>query len=79
MIARNARATRAAQRRRQVDVAEAAGISRSVLSLIESGERRITMEDVRALCAGLGVTLPDLLVGADREDLAVLGVIPRNP
>lgn len=72
VIAANARAIRARQQRRQVDVAAAGGISRSTLSLIESGQRRVTVEDVAALCAGLGVGVADLLAGADDALLRIL-------
>ena len=74
VVARNARATRAAQQRRQRDVAAKAGISRSNLSRIEGGNRLLSIEDIRALCLGLGVTLTDLLAGADPEDLETLGL-----
>jgi transcriptional regulator with XRE-family HTH domain len=73
-IARNARAVRAAEQLRQVEVAERAGISRTRLSLIESGERRLLVEDVYYLCRGLGVTLERLLEGANPADRQVLGL-----
>jgi transcriptional regulator with XRE-family HTH domain len=74
VIASNARSLRAASRLRQVDVAQRAGMSRSVLSVIESGERRITVEDLLAICRGLGVPMIRLLDGADPADLATLGL-----
>jgi DNA-binding Xre family transcriptional regulator len=74
VIARNARALRAAGQLRQVDVAQRAGISRPVLSVIESGTRRITIEDMLALCRGLGVSVDRLLEGADPDDLRTLGL-----
>ena len=73
VIARNARALRAAGQWRQVDVAARAGISRTQLSVIEAGGRRnVSVEDVLALCRGLDVGVRDLLVGADPSDLAAL-------
>lgn len=74
IIARNARAIRAAQQLRQVDVAARGGVSRTQLSVIESGERRISAEDILALCAGLGVGLRDLLDGIDEQDARTLGL-----
>ena len=74
VVAANARALRAKQQRRQQDVADAAQMHRSTLSLIEGGGRRITLEEVAALCRGLGVGLPALLAGADPELLEVLQV-----
>ena len=72
MIAANARGLRAKQQRRQVDVAEAGGMSRSVLSFLESGRRRVTIEDLIALCQGLDCGIRDLLAGADPDDIARL-------
>ena len=74
VIARNARALRAAGQLRQVDVATRAGISRTQLSVIEGGGRLVSIEDVLALCRGLGVGIRDLVVGADPGDLELLGL-----
>jgi transcriptional regulator with XRE-family HTH domain len=74
VIAQNARSLRARLRLRQVDVAERAGISRAMLSSIESERRRVTLDDALALCAGLGVDLPALLEGADPGDRQTLGI-----
>jgi transcriptional regulator with XRE-family HTH domain len=74
VIARNARAIRAEQQQRQVDVAKRGGISRTRLSLIESGDRRITAEDILALCVGLGVVLGDLVRGVDAPTRRALGL-----
>jgi transcriptional regulator with XRE-family HTH domain len=74
VIARNARALRAAARLRQVDVAGRAGISRTRLSVIESGVRRVTVEDVLALCRGLDVGVLDLLDGAAPGDRRALRI-----
>ena len=74
IVARNVRARRAALRLRQVDVAERAGMARSVLSVLEGERRRVTLDDALALCRGLGVTLPMLLEGAEADDLETLGL-----
>lgn len=74
VIATNARAIRAAQKLRQADVAERAGLSRTTLSVIEAGGRRISMENVLALCHGLGVPLIRLLDGASPQDRKTLGL-----
>jgi len=73
-VSTNARALRAARRLRQRDVAERAGISRSTVALIEGEGRRVSLEDVLALCVGLDVHLRDLLAGADPRDVARLGL-----
>lgn len=74
VVARNVRSRRAALRLRQTDVAERAGMARSVLSVLEGERRRVTLDDALALCRGLGVTLPELLDGASAEDRRTLGV-----
>lgn len=71
-IAENARMLRHRQRLSQRQVAERGGIHRSVLSVIESGTRRITWEDTLALCRGLDCGLLDLLDGTEPGDLEVL-------
>lgn len=73
-VAANARAIRARQQRRQVDVAAAAGVSRTQLSVIESGNRLITVDDLLALCRGLGVGIMDLVAGGDESELRTLGL-----
>jgi transcriptional regulator with XRE-family HTH domain len=78
-FAANARGIRAARGMRQQDVADRAGILRSTLSLIEGGGRRITLEDVLAVCTGLGVTLDELLAGADPEHLRTIGLRRAAP
>jgi transcriptional regulator with XRE-family HTH domain len=74
VVARNARSRRAALRLRQADVAERAGMARSVLSVLEGERRRVTLDDALALCRGLGVTLPELLDGASAQDRRTLGI-----
>jgi DNA-binding Xre family transcriptional regulator len=74
VVARNARAVRAALRLRQSDVAARAGMSQSVLSVLEGERRRVTLDDALALCRGLDVTLPELLDGASVQDRRTLGI-----
>jgi len=42
---------------RQVDMAEALGVPQSYVSKYESGERRLDMLELRAVCKAAGVTL----------------------
>jgi transcriptional regulator with XRE-family HTH domain len=74
VVARNVRSRRAALKLRQVDVAERAGIARSMLSTIEGERRRISLDDALALCRGLEVTLPVLLEGATDAERRILGI-----
>ena len=54
------RRARVVQRRSQVEVAQAAGLSTSTLSLIENNWRRPSSEEAGRLCAVLEITLKDL-------------------
>jgi len=74
IVARNVRSRRAGLKLRQVDVAERAGIPRSMLSTIEGERRRVTLDDALALCRGLGISLGSLLEGADQADRRTLGL-----
>jgi transcriptional regulator with XRE-family HTH domain len=57
VIARNARAIRAANKLWQADVAAKAGVSRAQNGLIESGDRRLSKEDILGIRLGLFVLL----------------------
>jgi ribosome-binding protein aMBF1 (putative translation factor) len=72
VVARNVRAERARQRMRQQDLADRMGWSIGMISDTESGQRRIGVDDLPALCRALGVPFMRLLVGADSEDLEAL-------
>ena len=75
VTASNIRAERARLGWRQRDLAEHTGWSTDTISDIESGQRRIGIEDLPKLCRALGVTLDRLLLGADEEDLRVMGLL----
>jgi transcriptional regulator with XRE-family HTH domain len=74
VLARNLRAERARLGLRQSDVADRLGWSPSLVSLMETGQRRIAAAELPVLCRLFGVTLADLLRGADPEDLDALGL-----
>lgn len=74
VIAANVRGERARQRLRQVDLAERMGWALSTIGDLESGKRRVGADDIPQLCEALGVTLADLLRGADAEDLRRMGL-----
>lgn len=46
---------------RQRDVAARIGVPQSFVSKYESGERRLDIVELRALCAALGVSLSDFV------------------
>jgi transcriptional regulator with XRE-family HTH domain len=73
VVAENIRAKRARLRIPQREAAERAGVATSVWSVIESGRRRLTLEDALRVCRALDMTLADLLEGAPEETRRVLG------
>ena len=67
IAAENIRAKRARLRISQREAASRAGIAASVWSVIESGQRRLTLDDAWKVCAVLSMSLADLLDGAPVE------------
>jgi DNA-binding Xre family transcriptional regulator len=69
VVARNLRAIRAANRMRQADVADATAgrLTRDQIAAIETGTRKVDLDDLPALCQALGVGLAELLAGTDQE------------
>lgn len=74
VVARNIRAERARLGLRQTDLAERMGWIAVTVSAVETGKRQIGIAEMPALCEALGVTLVDLLRGAEPEDLRRLGL-----
>lgn len=62
-LARNLRALRRAQGQTQKDLATAAGVDQSFVSLIERGQRDVTLATVDAFAAALRVPALALLGG----------------
>jgi transcriptional regulator with XRE-family HTH domain len=56
---------------RQVDVAKALGVPQSTVSKYESGERRVDVQELRALCAAFGITLQNFVDRLDERIRAV--------
>jgi transcriptional regulator with XRE-family HTH domain len=79
VIAANVRAERARRRWTQADLGERVGWPRSSVSDVESGRRRVTADDLVALCVAFGVPLLKLADGADPGDLRALGLIRSGP
>lgn len=73
-VARNVAAERARARWTQADLAERLGVAPSTVSTWEVGKRVVGMDWLPALCRVLGVTMADLVRGADPEDLRALGL-----
>ena len=73
-LATNVRAERSRKRWRQEDLAKALGMSVDTVSRMESGQRKITMDDLPGLCRVFGLPLAELLRGAEPEDVGPLGL-----
>jgi transcriptional regulator with XRE-family HTH domain len=76
ILARNIRVQRGRRQWKKEELAERLGWSATVMSQVESGSRRVVMEDLPSLCRVFGITLVELMEGADPADLAVLGLTP---
>jgi transcriptional regulator with XRE-family HTH domain len=74
VAAENVRAKRARLRLTQRQAAAKAGVQPSIWSTIETGQRRLTLDDCWRVCEALGMTLPELLDGAPQEARRALGV-----
>lgn len=66
-IAARLRASRAAKRLSLEDLAASSGVSRAMLSRIERAESSATARLLVRVCAGLGISLSDLLAEAPAE------------
>jgi len=73
VVASNIRAERARRHWDQTELGRRIGWSRSTVSAIESGQRKITLDHLAPLCRAFGIPLTKLTEGADPEDLRVLG------
>lgn len=51
----------------QVQLAESLGITQSLVSKIERGDRRLDVAELRSVCIALGVTLRDFIVDLENE------------
>ncbi len=74
VIAGNIRAGRARARLRQVDLGNELELSQSAMSMLEAGQRDITLPEALTICRLFGTPLATLIEGADSEDLKVLGL-----
>jgi transcriptional regulator with XRE-family HTH domain len=74
-IARNVAAERSRRSWDQVTLAEKIGVegwSRSTISNLELGKRKVTADDLPLLCGAFEISLLQLMHGIEPEDLAKL-------
>ena len=74
VAAENIRAKRARLRIPQREAAARAGLVTSVWSVIESGSRRLTLDDAWRVCEALSMTMAELLEGAPDEAVRAFGM-----
>lgn len=73
-ISANVRAERGRRKWTQKQLGELIGRSDGTVSDIESGQRKVGIDDVAAFCLAFGIGLRQLALGADPDALrAVLG------
>ena len=73
-VATSVRAGRARLRLTQHELAERLGWPRSTLAILEQSRRRVTLEDLPALCRVFEISLKELLRHAASEDIAALNL-----
>jgi len=74
MIGDNVRAERHRRFWHQRDLAERTGWSRSAVSAIERGQRRVGPEELDTLCVVFGIGPARLVEGAQASELMALGL-----
>jgi hypothetical protein len=78
IVAANVRARRAWLGIRQEEAAIRVGLPRSTWRDVESGRRRLYFGEVVAVVEGLGITLDELLTGADPRTRKAFGLLDRT-
>lgn len=75
VIVESVRLHRARLRLTQAQLGARIGMSGSTISHIEKGTRVVTANDFVPLCQALEIGLGEMLRGASREDLYILGLL----
>ena len=52
---------------KQTDVSERLGVTQSIVSKFESGERRLDLLEIRAICSACGVPLADFVARVEER------------
>lgn len=72
IVARNVRAERARRGWKQSDLGDRLGWAVSTVSAVETGRRKLAVDDLPALCRAFGIPLAKLLDGAAPDDLEAM-------
>jgi ribosome-binding protein aMBF1 (putative translation factor) len=78
VLANAVRAERSRRRWTQAELAERLAMPRTSVADIESGRRRLTLDDLAAICTVYDLPLIALCAGADRHQLRTLGLTRRS-
>jgi len=70
----NVRAERVRRQWDQAQLGERIGWTRSMVSDLETGRRNLGVDDIFPICAALGLTLSELAIGADPDEIRALGL-----
>ena len=70
----NVRAERTRRQLDQGEFAELLGWTRSMVSDLEIGRRKLSVDDIWPICRALGLTLSELAIGADPDERRALGI-----
>jgi transcriptional regulator with XRE-family HTH domain len=74
VIPRNVRAERVRKGWDQAQFGERLGWTRTMVGDLETGRRKLAVDDLAPICAALGLHLSVLAQGADPDDLTALGL-----
>src|SRR5690242_7607824 len=78
VVAFNVRIERARRRWNQGQLGDFMGLSRSGVSELEAGRRKIQLDEIVLLCRAFGIGFAQLVHGADPGDLAALGLASKG-
>lgn len=71
-IARNVAAERARRRWKQAELGQRLGWSTASVSAVETGTRRLAIDDLPLLCRVFQIPLAQLCFGADEDDIRAM-------
>ena len=74
VVARNVAGERVRRRWTRTQLANRLGWTPTALGAIETGTRKVTVDDLPPLCRAFGVSIVDLLRGGDPEDIEALRI-----
>ena len=71
---RNMKAERVRRGWDQAELGERIGWTRTMVGDLETGRRKLGVDDIAPICAALSLTLAELAIGVDAEERRALGL-----